>query len=217
MQVFWKQTGELKTPQTKKAMRKMIVLVMVFGAILSSQTVSAQKFAYVDTEYILAQMPEYRSSQEKLNEISKEWQTYIDKEYEAIEKMYKEYQAEKILLSKEMQQKRESEIIEREKAVKKYQKDKFGFEGELFKKRQELIKPIQDRVFEAIQKISRDENIDFIFDKAGGVTMLVSNAKFDKSDEVLDELGVAPSKGVNPGQRSNLPPSGDEENLPEDE
>jgi outer membrane protein len=197
-------------------MRKLIVLLLVVGASLSTTTAFAQKFAYVDTEYILAQMPEYRSAQEKLNEISKEWQTYIDKEYEAIEKMYKEYQAEKILLSKEMQQKREAEIIEREKAVKKYQKEKFGFEGELFKKRQEMIKPIQDRVFEAIQKISRDENIDFIFDKAGGVTMLVSNAKYDKSDEVLDELGVAPSKGVNPGQRNNLPPSGDD-NLPDEE
>lgn len=167
--------------------------------------VKAQDFAYVDTEYILSQMPAYKSAQAQLDELSKQWQKEIDEMYAEIDRLYKEYQAEKVLLTKEMQTKREDEIIEKERAVKKFQNDKFGYDGELYKKRQELIKPIQDKVFEAINKVARDNGLDFIFDKSGDMIMLVSNPKYDRSDEVLGELGVVPTENN----------SGDD-NLPDD-
>ena len=178
----------------------------------------AQKFAYVDTEYILSLLPDYKSAQKKLNEIAEQWQKEVDGKYEGIDKMYKEYQAEKILLTPEQQKVREDEIISKEKEAKKFQQDKFGYEGELFKKRQELVKPIQDKVFETIQKIAKDDALDFIFDKSSDMTMLFSNAKYDKSDNVLTALGVAPTKEekekTKEKQKSDLPPAGDGGDLP---
>lgn len=178
----------------------------------------AQKFAYVDTEYILSLLPDYKSAQKKLNEIAEQWQKEVDTKYEGIDKMYKEYQAEKILLTPEQQKVREDEIISKEKEAKKFQQDKFGYEGELFKKRQELVKPIQDKVFETIQKIAKDDALDFIFDKSSDMTMLFSNAKYDKSDNVLTALGVAPTKEekekTKEKQKSDLPPAGDGGDLP---
>ncbi len=178
----------------------------------------AQKFAYVDTEYILSLLPDYKSAQKKLNEIAEQWQKEVDGKYEGIDKMYKEYQAEKILLTPEQQKVREDEIISKEKEAKKFQQDKFGYEGELFKKRQELVKPIQDKVFETIQKIAKDDALDFIFDKSSDMTMLFSNAKYDKSDNVLTALGVAPTKEekekVKEKEKSDLPPAGDGGDLP---
>ena len=128
--------------------------------------------------------------------------------------MYKDYSVEKVLLNAEQQKQREAEIIAKEKEVKKYQQDKFGYEGELFKKRQELIKPIQDRVYDAIQKIAKRDDLDFIFDKSGDMIMLFSNARYDRSGEVLEELGITPlndKKGNNPPDNdtppdNNLPP-----------
>ncbi|MFY0644417.1 MAG: OmpH family outer membrane protein [Bacteroidia bacterium] len=176
----------------------------------------AQRFAYVDTEYILSQLPEYKSAQAQLDELSQAWQDEIDAMYEEIDKMYKEYQAEKVLLTKDMQTKRENEIIEKERAVKAFQNAKFGYDGELFKKRQELVKPIQDKVYEAINKVAKDNGLDFIFDKSGAMLMLVSNPKFDRSDEVLSELGVVPSD--EPDTNNDLPPGSsqdtDNSNLP---
>ncbi|MFB1003950.1 MAG: OmpH family outer membrane protein [Bacteroidia bacterium] len=169
--------------------------------MLSSNVASAQKFAYVDSEYVLAQMPSYKSAQKQLDELSKEWQQDVDAKFAEIDKLYKQYQAEKVLLTKDMQTKRENEIIEKERAAKKYQNDKFGYEGELFKKRAELIKPIQDKVYNAINKVAKSNGLDFIFDKSGDMLMLVSNPKYDRSDEVLEELGVV----VTEGGGNNLP------------
>lgn len=190
-------------------------LILTLALVLMIPMVNyAQKFAYVDTEYILSLLPDYKSAQKKLNEIAEAWQKEVDGKYEAIDKMYKEYQAEKILLTAEQQKQREEEIITKEKEAKKFQQDKFGYEGELFKKRQELVKPIQDKVFEAIQKIAKDDALDFIFDKSSDMTMLFSNAKYDKSDNVLTALGVAPSKeekekAKKEKEKNDLPPSND--------
>jgi len=126
--------------------------------------------------------------------------------------LYKTYQAEKVLLTKDLQTKRENEIIEKEREAKKLQNDKFGYEGELFKKRQELIKPIQDKVYDAINKVAKTNGLDFIFDKSGDMLMLVSNPKFDRSDEVLEELGVVVSKG----NKNNLPGGGDDNDDADD-
>ena len=173
----------------KSRFKKLILLLAIM--VLLPMTNFAQKFAYVDTEYILSWLPDYKSAQKKLDDLAEKWQKEVDKKYEDIDKMYKEYQAEKILLTPEQQKQREDDIINKEKEAKKFQQEKFGFEGELFKKRQELVKPIQDKVFEAVQKIVKDDALDFIFDKSSEMTMLFSNAKYDKSDNVLAELGVA--------------------------
>ena len=153
--------------------------------------VNAQKFGYVDTDYILEKMPEYNSAQKQINDLSSNWQKEIDVLYAEIDKMYKDYIAEDPILTPAQKKTREQAIVDKENDAKKMQQQRFGVEGDLFKKRQELIKPIQDKVYEAIKKVAKDNALDFIFDKAGGVVMLYTNAKYDKSDEVLDELGIA--------------------------
>lgn len=192
-----------------KLILKTSALLALFTVI--SLSASAQRFAYVDSEYILSQMPAYKSAQTQLNALSKEWQGEIDEKFSEIDKLYKQYQAEKVLLTKDLQTKRENEIIELERAAKKLQNDKFGYEGELFKKRSELIKPIQDKLYEAINKVAKDNGLDFIFDKSGDMLMLVSNPKYDRSDEVLEELGVVTN---NEGNGDNLPPGTNEDDLP---
>ena len=184
---------------------KWMVLLMAFS-LMGPMRSYAQKFAYVDTDYILSQMPVYRSAQTQLNELSTKWQAEVDAMYDEIEQMHKEYQAEKVLLTKDMQIKREDEIIAKQKELKTFQNDKFGFEGELFKKRQELIKPIQDKVYEAIKKVAAERGFDFIFDRSGDMLMLVSNPKYDYSDEVLAELGVVAREDSD--DPNDLPPDG---------
>ena len=169
-----------------------IWLMTVVALVLGASQSSAQKFAYVDTDYILSQLPDYKSAQKELDELSEKWQKEVDQKYAAIDRLYKNYQAEEVLLNNEQKKQRQAEIIAKEKEAKQFQQQKFGYEGELFKKREQLIKPIQDRVFEAIQTISKREDLDFIFDKSGDMVMLFSNARYDKSDEVLEELGITP-------------------------
>lgn len=189
--------------------------IMVIGLLLMNAGAYAQKFAYVDTEYILSQIPEYQSAQKQIDELAEKWQKDIDAKYAQIDKMYKDYKAEEVILNGEQKKQREADIIAKEKEVKKFQQDKFGYEGEMFKKRQELIKPIQDRVFEAIQKVAKESALDFIFDKSGDMVMLFSNARFDKSDEVLEELGITPIKDKDGGKQNNLPPSNGDDDLPD--
>ncbi len=157
-------------------------------AVLST-TAFAQKFAYVDTDYILKNIPAYESAQEQLELMSKDWQSEIESKYADIEKMYKEYQAEKVLLTEDMKQKREEEIVQKERQTKELQKKYFGADGDLFKKRQELIKPIQDDIFNAIKDLATSGGYAFILDAAGGATFLYSDPKYDKSDDVLQKLG----------------------------
>ena len=154
----------------------------------------SQRFGYVDTEYILDLMPEYRSAQKQLDQVADDWQKDMEKMQQQVDKMYKDYQAEQVLLTEDLRKKREEEIKNKEKELKDYRAKKFGYEGDLFKKRQELIKPIQDKVFDAVQKVAKQNALDFIFAKSGELIMLYSNAKYDKSDEVLTELGVAINK-----------------------
>lgn len=168
--------------------------IIFFTLLAFSVAAYAQRFAYVDTEYILDLMPEYRSAQKQLDALAEDWQKELEKKQQAIEKMYKDLQAEQILLTEDLRKKREQEIKDKEKELKDYRNQKFGYEGELFKKRQELVKPIQDKVFDAVQKIAKQNALDFIFAKSAELIMLYSNAKYDKSDEVLSELGVAVNK-----------------------
>jgi outer membrane protein len=163
------------------------MLTMVF--MVSAHSVKAQKYAYVDTEYILKNIPEYNDAQDELDDLSKRWQKEIETNYAKVEEMYKSYQAEAVLLPDDIKKKREDEIIAKEKEVKELQRNYFGPEGELFQKRQELIQPIQEKVYNAIENIALTRNFAFVFDKAGGMTMLYGDPKFDISDDVLDEVG----------------------------
>jgi outer membrane protein len=177
-------------------MRKKVVLAIA-GFMLSAGFTMAQKFAYVDTEYILSQMPEYKSAQDQLDAASAQWQKEIEAKYADIDKLYRAFQAEQVLLSEEMKRKREDEIIQREKEAKELQKAKFGVDGELFKKRQELVKPIQDKVYNAIKELATAQQLAVVFDKASDLTMIYTNPRYDKSDEVLKAMGYKINKQEN--------------------
>jgi outer membrane protein len=168
-------------------MKKIFLYLLL---VFLSFSTFAQKIAYVDSDEILARLPEYNAAQQQLDNISLQWQKEIEGKYEEIDKLYRAYQAEKVLLTEQMRQKRENEIIAKEKEAKDLQKKKFGVDGELFKKRQELIKPIQDRVYTAIQEVAKKKKYAIVFDKAGSLTMLYASDKYDANKEVLDELGV---------------------------
>jgi outer membrane protein len=185
-------------------MIKKIVFVIFFTAAISHCSF-AQRFAYVDTEYILDMMPAYRSAQKQLDQLSEDWQKEIEKKQINIDKMYKDYQAEQVLLTEDLRKKREQEIKDKEKELRDYRNQKFGYEGDLFKKRQELIKPIQDKVFDAVQKIAKQSALDFIFAKSGELIMLYTNARYDKSDEVLTELGIAVTKDKDKNKNTGSP------------
>jgi outer membrane protein len=150
----------------------------------------AQRYAVVDTKYILDKMPEYKDAQKQLDQTSLQWQKEIDDKQSALDKMYKDYEAEQVMLSEELKKKREDELFNKEKEVRDLQRKRFGFEGDLFKKRQELIKPVQDKVYNAIQKIAVNRLYDFILDKSEGITVIFADPKLDKSDDVLKELGI---------------------------
>jgi len=164
----------------------MIALMLTVTAF----TVQAQKYAYVDTEYILDNIPEYSDAQDELDALSEKWQKEIEAKYKQVEDMYNKYQAEAVLLPDDIKVKRENEIIEKEKQVKELQRQYFGPEGELYQKRKELIQPIQEKIYNAIESIALTRNFAFVFDKSGGVTLLYGDPKFDISDDVLDEVGT---------------------------
>jgi outer membrane protein len=171
-------------------MKKLIfVLTIMVLSMVATSPVFAQKYAYVDTDYILSNIPDYKSAQQQVDNLSVQWQKEIEAKYAEIDKMYKAFQAEQILLTEEMKKKRENEIIVKEKEVKELQKARFGVDGELFKKRQELVKPIQDKVYNAIKQLAEKGTYAVIFDKASGATLLYTNPKFDKSDDILLSLG----------------------------
>lgn len=173
----------------KKRTQFSIIGFLVILLFIVSNNTQAQKYAYVDTEYILDNIPEYSDAQEELDDMSKRWQKEIEAKYAKVEELYKKYQAEAVLLPDDIKVKREEEIVVKEQEVKELQRQYFGPEGELFKKRQELIQPIQEKVFNAIEGIALTSNYAFVFDKAGGMTLLYGNPKFDISDDVLDEVG----------------------------
>lgn len=157
-------------------------------------SLSAQKFAYIDSEYILSNIPEYQEAKKELDALSDNWQKQIESKYEEIDKMYQDFQAEEILLTDKMKNKRREEILKKEDAAKEFQKEKFGVDGELFKKRKELVKPIQEKIYQAVQETANVGRYAIIFDKAGEATMVYSNPKYDKSDDILRRMGYKPGE-----------------------
>jgi outer membrane protein len=170
-------------------MKRIFLAVIALLAI--TFTSQAQKFAYVDSDYILQNIPEYNDAQAQLDELSAQFQQEVEAKFSAIDKLYKDYQAESVLLPEEMKKKREEAIVKAEKDAKELQKKRFGKDGDLFKKRQELVKPIQDKIFNAIEQLSQAKNYALVFDKAGGVTMMYADPKYDISDDVLEEMGYS--------------------------
>lgn len=168
-------------------MKKTILTIIVF--ILAVTFSFAQKYAYVDTDYILNNIPEYNDAQELLDDFSVKWQKEVEEKIAEVEDLYQKFQAEEVLLPEDLRIKREEEIIEKEKALNQFKKEKFGREGELFQKRQELIQPIQEKIYNAIEEIATIKNYAFVFDKGGNLSILYSDPKYDISDDVLDEVG----------------------------
>jgi outer membrane protein len=168
--------------------RIIFYLLLVCAPVLAN----AQKANYciIDSRYILDRLDDYKEAQLRLDNISKTWQEEIDKKMADVDNMYKSYQAERPMLSDEMRKRREDEIVGKEKSAKDLQKQRFGFEGDLFKKRQDFIKPIQDRVYNAVQKMAGQRGFDMVLDKAGGVTLFYADPKLDRSDDVLKILGI---------------------------
>jgi outer membrane protein len=166
-------------------------VILIFSLILAlCSSAAAQRYAVVDTKYILEKMPDYKAAQKQLDQISGQWQKEIDDKQVILDKMYKDYEGEQAMLSDDLKKKREDELFNHEKEVRDLQRKRFGFEGDLFKKRQELIKPVQDKVYNAIQKIAVSRMYDFILDKSEGITVIFADPKLDKSEDVLRELGV---------------------------
>ena len=168
-------------------MKKLVLTIAVILSVTVFAT--AQKIAFIDTEYILENIPAYTAAQDQLDQLSSQYQKELESMHAEVEQMYKDYQAESVLLSEDMKRKREDVIISKEKDYKQLQSKYFGPNGDLYKKRQGLIKPIQDDIFTAVQEISADGGYAVIFDKAGGTTLFFTNPRYDLSDQVLEKLG----------------------------
>jgi outer membrane protein len=166
------------------------ILLIAYCLLLIAFSADAQRYAVIDSKYILDKLPEYKEAQKRLDQFSEQWQQEIDQKQALVDKMFKEYDAEQVMLSDVLKKKREDELYNKEKELRDLQKMRFGFEGDLFKKRQELIKPIQDRVFNAVQKLAVDKQYDFILDKSEGITVIFADPKLDKSADIIRNLGV---------------------------
>jgi outer membrane protein len=174
--------------------------ILIFaGVVIAASTSLAQKFGFVDTEFILSQIPEYKAAKAELDKNSADWQKEIEAKYAEIDKLYKTYQAEQILLTDDLKKKRENEIVNKEKDARDLQKQRFGTDGDLFKKRMELVKPIQDKVYNAVKSVAEKGALAIMFDKASDMMMLYASPKYDKSEDVLIFLGVSKTKAAGSG------------------
>jgi outer membrane protein len=169
-------------------MKKILVSLLLL--VISTTASIAQRYGIIDTRYILDKMPDYAEAKKKLDATANMWQKEIDNKQAELDNMYRNFEAEKVMLSAELIKKREDELFNKEKEVRDLQKKRFGFEGDLFAERQKLIKPIQDRVYTAVQKLAVARSFDFILDKSEGITVIFADPKLDRSEDVLRELGV---------------------------
>lgn len=171
-------------------MKKIILIVAL--TFISFTAAFAQRFAYVDSEYILKHIPDYISAQKQLGALSDQWQKEVDNRFQEIDRMYKAYQADQPLMTAEMKKRREDEIVTKEKEAKDFQRSKFGPDGELAQRSTSIVKPIQDKVAKAVQAIAEAENLDMIFDKNSETIMLYASPRYDKSAAVITRLGLKP-------------------------
>ncbi|MDX2282598.1 MAG: OmpH family outer membrane protein [Bacteroidia bacterium] len=163
---------------------------LLIALLVAGSTAVAQKIAYVDTKLIMERIPEYKTAQDEIERISQRWQQELEQKYQAIERMYEEYQAQEVLLPEDVRQQKQDEIFQAEREAKEFREKKFGYNGELFTLQESRVKPIQDRVFRSVEAVAKARRFDFVFDKAGEVTWLYTNALFDLSNDVLTDLGL---------------------------
>jgi outer membrane protein len=181
-------------------MKKYLIMTIMLSCI--GLFAMAQKYAFVDTDYILDNIPEYADAQTQLDDLSVQWQKEIETKFAEIDKLYKAFQTEAVLLPEDMKKKREDDIIKKEKEAKDLQKKRFGKDGDLFKKRQELVKPIQEKIYTAIENMANDDNYAVVFDKAGSATLIYSNPKYDISEQILDKMGYTYKQKDEPKAKS---------------
>ncbi len=173
------------------------IIIAIFFSVFAIAA-SAQKFAYVDTEYILKHLPEYTSSLSQIDGMSQQYEKEIDAAFREIDRLYKSYQADQVLLTDEMRRRREDDIVEKERKAKELQRQRFGPEGDLFKLRVKLLKPIQERVATAVAEMAKGKFIDFVFDKSSESTMMIyASSSYDLSNDIIVKLGYKPGTTVN--------------------
>jgi len=168
---------------------KKILLIALLAVAVSSNS-NAQKYAIIDTKFILSKMPEYVDADKKLQQVSEQWQKEIDGLQAELNNMYKNYDAEQYMLSDDLKKKREDELFNKEKELRDLQKKRFGYEGDLFKERERIVKPIQDKVYNAVQKMAVAHGYDFVLDKSEGITIIFADPKLDRSNDILQQLGI---------------------------
>lgn len=182
-------------------MKNIRGLLLAVWLLAGFGTAHAQKFGWVDSEFIMTKMPEYAKAQQELALLSDTWQKEIEAQQKDLDKLYRNYQAEEVVLTEAMKKKRQDEILKKEQDLKAYRNKQFGYEGQLFKKRQELNKPVQDKVFEAVEKVAKKKSLAVIFDKSGDLTMLYTNPAHDYTEFVLEELGLGAPDRNQPGPK----------------
>lgn len=186
-----RQTNRLNTEKMKAFRTLVLTAALVLGGVVCAhaQLGGGQKIVYVDSEYIMSNIPEYGDAQSELEALSTKWQKEVKAAYDKVDEMYKKYQSEKLLLSEDQKQSREQDIIKKEQEAKNLQMQYFGAEGQLFQKRTELVQPIQEKIYTAMQEVAQQKNYAFVLDLASGTSILYANDKNDISDDVLDQLG----------------------------
>lgn len=182
--------------------------LLLLGLLATAPAVHAQRIAFVDTKYILGKMPDYQSAQSELDRLSTQWQKEIDDRWETIRKLREAYNAEAILLTDDMKASRREDIEKKERDARDLQKKRFGPDGDLFKKREELVQPIQDRIYEAIKEVAGTTYVAILDIGGKGNNVLFASEKYDKSDSVLRKLGIRPDKDGDT-------PRGDDQEQPE--
>ena len=183
--------------------KNIVAALALLFVFVMPNTTQAQKFAYIDTDYVLLHLPDFAAAQQELNTYAIEWQAEIESKLDAADRLEVAYRAERVLLTKEMRQKREQEITSKRAEAKEMQKQKFGVEGELFQKRQELIEPIQQQIFEELKGIASSSGYMVIFDKSNQSNMLYTNPKYDISDRLIKKLGYVPGETIEVEERDD--------------
>ncbi|WP_439880495.1 OmpH family outer membrane protein [Pontibacter sp. MBLB2868] len=196
-------------------MRKFLFIFL--AGFLLAHVSQAQKFGYIDSNYILSKMPAYNKVQQEMDKYADAWQKEIETLQQGVDKLKQDYKAEEVLLTEEMKKKRQAEIAKKETELRDYQRKIFGYEGMMFKRRQELMRPIQDEVFTAVEKVSKAKGLQIMFDKSGDLVMIYTNPVHDYTEYVLEELGLASDKQNTPGSKPANTTIEDPNNLPETE
>ena len=194
-------------------MRKFLFIFLT-GFLLTSVS-HAQKFGYIDSNFILSKMPAYNKVQQEMDKYAEAWQKEIEGMQQQVDKLKQDYKAEEVLLTEEMKQKRLAEVAKQEAELRDYQRKVFGYEGMMFRRRQELMRPIQDEVFEAVEKVSKAKGLQIMFDKSGDLVMIYTNPVHDYTEYVLEELGLASDRQNTPGSRPASGVVDDPDNLPD--